>query len=357
MKIAVLTSGGVDSSFALRLLRDQGHELTAFYLKIWLEDEFKDLSQCPWEEDLKYVESLCDKLQISLEVVPMQQKYWELVIEYVVRESRAGRTPNPDIFCNHFIKFGAFLDTIDPSYEKVATGHYARVIEKEGVFHLLTSPDLVKDQTYFLSHLTQEQLSKALFPIGHLSKSEVRRLSEQYQIPSAHRKDSQGICFLGKVPYREFLRRHLGDKKGDFVELSSGRILGQHEGFWFYTIGQRSGLGLSGGPWFVVQKDVEKNIIYLANGYQPEDVLSDEFQITGLHSFANDLRFKVNDLDLYVKIRHGAAMHPCTLEIHDDRGIVHLSEKAHGIAPGQFAVFYSAVESGGFECLGCGMIS
>ena len=168
MKIAVLVSGGVDSSLALKLLKDQGHDVTAFYLKIWLEDELAYLGDCPWEQDLEYVKAVCKQLDVPLEVVSLQKEYWEKVVSYTIGQAQAGRTPNPDILCNQRIKFGVFLDTIDPSYEKIASGHYARVREENGTFVLEQAPDAIKDQTYFLSHLSQKQLSRLLFPIGHL---------------------------------------------------------------------------------------------------------------------------------------------------------------------------------------------
>lgn len=352
MKIAVLISGGVDSSVALRLLKDEGHDLTAFYLKIWLEDELSYLGECPWEEDLEYVRQVCKEADVPLEIINMQKEYWDNVIRYTIDECKAGRTPNPDIFCNQRIKFGHFYDKIDDSFEKVATGHYARVsreseCESQDCEYLLkTAPDPVKDQTYFLSHLSQKQLSRALFPIGKYTKPEVRQLAEKYNLPNKNRKDSQGICFLGKIPYREFIKEHLGEKKGDFIEQATGEKVGQHKGHWFYTIGQRFGLGLSGGPWFVVDKDVENNVIYLAQGRDPKEVYGKEFDVNseGGQTFAS-LQ------NLRVKIRHGASMHPCTVKQDGDKLHVILKEPVHGIAPGQFAVFYD-----GDVCLGGGMI-
>ena len=165
MKIAVLLSGGVNSSVALRILKEHGHDLTAFYLKIWLQDEFSFLGECPWEEDLKFARAVCEQAEVPLEVLPLQTEYWENVVSYTIVEIKEGRTPNPDIFCNSLIKFGQFYDKIDPSYEKVASGHYANIEETNGKYILKTSPDPVKDQTYFLSYLTQKQISRALFPV------------------------------------------------------------------------------------------------------------------------------------------------------------------------------------------------
>ncbi|MBN2096292.1 tRNA 2-thiouridine(34) synthase MnmA [Candidatus Peregrinibacteria bacterium] len=352
MKIAMLISGGVDSSVALRLLKEQGHDLTAFYLKIWLEDELAYLGQCPWKEDLTYVRQICREAGVPLEVMDMQKDYWDTVVRYTIDECQAGRTPNPDIFCNQRVKFGTFYKKIDNSFEKVATGHYAQVEEKDGVFFLKKAPDPVKDQTYFLSHLNQAQLSRALFPIGHLKKSEVRELAKKYQLPNQDRKDSQGICFLGKIPYREFIKEHLGEQPGDFIEKETGKKLGEHKGHWFYTIGQRFGLGLSGGPWFVVKKDSEKNLIYLAQGYDPESVYGDEFEVVNMNWIVPNDQFPMTNDQLQVKIRHGASSHPCTVRVNKNCVQVTLKKPVHGIAPGQFAVFYE-----GDYCLGGGMIT
>ena len=350
MKIAVLTSGGVDSSVALRLLKEEGHELTAFYLKIWLEDELQYLGDCPWEEDLEYVRQICEEIEVPLEVISMQKEYWDRVVTYTVEESKAGRTPNPDVLCNEHIKFGQFYEKIDSSFEKVATGHYAQIEERDGLFFLKKAPDPVKDQTYFLAKLNQKQLSRALFPIGSYKKSEVRKLAKKFNLPNQDRKDSQGICFLGKIKYTDFLKHHLKEKPGDFIEKETGKSIGQHRGYWFYTIGQRQGLGLSGGPWFVVEKDIEKNIIYLANGYDPDEVYGNHFSVREMNWVVPQLRIK--NEELRVKIRHGKNDHPCRIESRDDGRLdVELLERVHGVAAGQFAVFYDSN-----MCLGGGTI-
>ncbi|MBN2306587.1 tRNA 2-thiouridine(34) synthase MnmA [Candidatus Peregrinibacteria bacterium] len=345
MKIAVLASGGVDSSVALRLLHREKHELRAFYLKIWLEDELSYLGECPWEEDLSYVRQICEAASVPLQVVPMQKEYWQRVVQYTVNEAKAGRTPNPDILCNQQIKFGQFYEVIDKSFEKVATGHYAQVEETEKGFILKRAPDLVKDQTYFLAQISQAQLGRALFPIGSYNKKEVRKLAQKFDLPNQARKDSQGICFLGKIPFQEFLKHHLGKHPGDFVNVATGKKVGEHLGYWFYTIGQRNGLGLSGGPWFVVKKDIEKNVIFLAQGYEPEEVYKDEFEVGSIHLINPD--FKKVTGSLQVKIRHGVAMHDCQVEGQR----VLLKEPVHGVAAGQFAVFYE-----GDVCLGSAVI-
>ena len=248
MKVAVLLSGGVDSSVALHLARRGGaQDITAFYLKIWLEDELAFLGDCPWEEDLKYARAVCEQAGVPLQVVAMQSEYQERVVSYVVRELKAGRTPSPDILCNQWIKFGLFFEKLDPSFDKVVSGHYAQVEERNGEFLLKRAPDPVKDQTYFLSRLSQAQLSRLWFPVGHLQKNEVRQLAQELHLPNRERRDSQGICFLGKIKYPEFVRFHLGEKEGAIINLDSGAQVGTHKGVWFHTVGQRKGLGLGGG--------------------------------------------------------------------------------------------------------------
>ena len=355
MKIAVLLSGGVDSSVALKILKDEGHDLTAFYLKIWLEDDVAFLGECPWEDDLKYARAVCEKLDVPLEVIPLQREYYEKVVSYTISELKMGHTPSPDLFCNQRIKFGAFLEKIDPSYELIATGHYAR-IEKDGDSVLLkTAPDPVKDQTYFLSHLSRQQIKKALFPIGKYLKAEVRGLAEKFDLPTKSRRDSQGICFLGKIKFKDFAMSYLGKKPGEIVEYESGKILGPHEGFWNFTIGQRTGLGLSGGPWYVVKKDIDKNIVFVSHQFNFAEKAVDRFRV-GQFNWINEPPSPNSALNLRVKLRHGPVFDKCLLTITvgekgDAEGIVKIEEKDSGIAPGQFAVFYDDD-----VCLGCGRI-
>ncbi|OSX81066.1 hypothetical protein BU14_0027s0092, partial [Porphyra umbilicalis] len=234
--VAVLLSGGVDSSVALRRLLDAGHAVTPYYLKIWLADELAHLgSACPWEEDIAAAGAVAGQAGLRLTTLPLQAEYWERVVATTVAEARAGRTPNPDVLCNGRIKFGAFYEA---------------------------------DQTYFLAHLTQAQLAKAAFPIGALTKPAVRAAAAAYGLPNSGRPDSQGICFLGKVKFDAFLAHHLGTRAGPLVEYETGSRLGTHRGYWFYTPGQRRGLGLSGGPWHVVAKDVDANAVYVSRAYR-----------------------------------------------------------------------------------------
>lgn len=337
-KIAVLISGGVDSSVTLALLKQQGHHLTAFYLKIWLEDELSYLGHCPWQEDLEYVRSVCNQLEVPLEIISMQQAYHDRVVSYMISEIKAGRTPNPDVLCNQFIKFGAFYDAIDASFEYVATGHYAQIEHTSDLSILKKGNDPIKDQTYFLANLSQVQLRRALFPIGHLPKHEVRVLAEQFNLPTAKRKDSQGICFLGKFNFAEFVQAHLGVKEGDIVEFETGKKLGKHQGYWFYTIGQRQGIGLSGGPWYVVSKDIVKNIVYISNKYDQVQEHKHGMMVSNFN-WNQGAQTEKNSLD--VRFRHGAAVYPSVVEKSNDLLKITLEkESSQGIAAGQFAVLY-----------------
>lgn len=350
MNIAVLASGGVDSSVALRLLHEQGHNITAFYLKIWLEDELAFLGDCPWEEDLAYVRSICQDLNIPLKVIPLQGAYRDRVVAYVIREVQAGRTPNPDVLCNQFIKFGAFFDAVkDQGFDKVASGHYAQVEERDGLFYLMAAPDAIKDQTYFLSQLSQEQLAKIIFPIGHLTKEQVREEAQRFDLPNKSRKDSQGICFLGKLKFSEFIRHHVGDKVGSLIEFETGKKMGEHKGFWYYTVGQRQGIGLSGGPWYVVSKGPAKNNVFISREYYAPDKARDSFVLDAPHWITGN---EPDNTELEVKMRHGAHRHRCAISKDaTGRWVVTLQERDQGIAPGQFAVFYD-----GDICLGAGVI-
>jgi tRNA-specific 2-thiouridylase len=348
MKIAVLLSGGVDSSVALRLLKDEGHDITAFYLKIWLQDEFSFLGDCPWEEDLKFAGNVCSQADVPLEILPLQTEYWETVVKYTIEEVKEGRTPNPDIYCNSLIKFGQFYDKIDNSFDKVASGHYARVEEKDGLFTLMRSPDPVKDQTYFLAYLTQKQLARAFFPVGKFKKSQIRNLAVNFNLPTKNRKDSQGICFLGQIKFKEFIKHHLGEMEGKIIDTDTGKEMGTHSGYFYYTIGQRSGLKLGGGPWYVVKKDVVENVIYISR----EDKTGRERNIFDVGKFNWISGQPAAKKKLKVKIRHGVHLYECMVEwMNDFKATVKLDKPDKGIAPGQFAVFYDED-----VCLGGGVI-
>jgi tRNA-specific 2-thiouridylase len=288
----------------------------------------------------------------------MQQEYHDKIVAYTIKEVKAGRTPSPDILCNQYIKFGCFYDKIDSLYpgvfEKVASGHYAQIARASapqvgasqdgGLFLLKKAKDPIKDQTYFLSRLSQKQLSRALFPIGHLLKSQVRELAAKFDLPTKSRKDSQGICFLGKIKFSDFIKHHLKEREGDLVEVESGAVVGKHEGFWYYTVGQRKGIGLSGGPWYVVKKDTDKNIVYISKNYYSDDKSRDTFTVCDFNWISQPV---LERCDLEVKLRHGEKLYKARL----DKDIVKIEGNDQGIAPGQFAVFYD-----GEICLGCAVI-
>ncbi len=349
MKIACLVSGGVDSSVAMALLKEQGHELTAYYLKIWLEDELSYLGECPWEEDLRYARAVCEQLKVPLRVINLQKQYFDKVVSYAINEVSEGRTPNPDMLCNAQIKFTAFIEAVDEEYDKICTGHYALVDEINGRYYLKSVKDCVKDQTYFLAMLNQKQLSKAIFPVGNLLKKEVRMIAKKYSLANKDRKDSQGICFLGKIKYNDFLKHYLGEKQGNVINIKTGKKIGKHNGFWYHTIGQRRGLGLGQGPWYVVEKDTQKNIVYVSNEYQSLEDERTEFGVKNINWIGEkpDLKNK-----LYVKVRHGPKKYEAKLEETQDGVHVRIKEKDQGFAEGQFAVFYDDK-----YCYGGGMIT
>lgn len=349
MKIAALVSGGVDSSVVLGMLAQEGcHDITAFYLKIWLEDELHFLGECPWEEDLKYVRAVCEQFKIPLRVVSLQREYSERVVSYTISELKAGRTPSPDIFCNERIKFGAFLDHIDDSYDRIATGHYASTFTQDGRTFLKQAADPVKDQTYFLSQLSQQQLARCLFPLGPLPKSRVRELAREMNLATKDRPDSQGICFLGKIKYNDFVKFHLGEQPGEIRQFETNKLLGKHDGFWFHTYGQRKGLKLHGGPWFVVDKDIERNIVFVSHHDLLESAGRSEYIATNV----NWLSCEPAELLLKVKLRHGPRQISCQLtRLANNDYHVALKEPDTGIANGQFSVFYN-----NDVCLGSGMI-
>ena len=350
MRIAALLSGGVDSSVALNMMVNEGcHDITAYYLKIWLEDELASLGDCPWENDLKFARAVCERLDVPFRIVSLQTEYLEKVVHHVLSELKAGRTPSPDILCNQRVKFGEFLGRVDAGIDRVVSGHYAQVETRNGHCLLKRSPDPVKDQTYFLSNLSQGQLRRAHFPIGHLTKADVRALAREFDLPTQDRRDSQGICFLGKINYPEFVRFHLGEQEGEIVERESGRSLGAHRGFWFFTIGQREGLGLGGGPWYVVKKDAMTNTVYVSHRDNRASQARHRFTVTDL----NWISRRPDREDLQVKIRHGPQMFDCRIALRgEDHLSVTISCGDPGIAPGQFAVFYDKE-----ICLGGGVIA
>ncbi len=359
MKVALLLSGGVDSSVALHLLKEQGHEVTAFYLKIWLEDELSFLGHCPWEDDLKYARAVCQAAEVDLEIISLQRQYHEQVVHWALDELRQGRTPSPDILCNRRVKFGVFLEKLKQhhgdTFDKVASGHYARLRHRDGAWQLLKGVDPVKDQTYFLFRLDQQQLARCLFPLGDYPKSEIRQLAQRFHLPNQQRKDSQGICFLGKIRFDDFVASYLGEEPGEIRDVESGRRLGRHRGLWFHTIGQRKGLGLAGGPWYVVRKERASNTVLVAHGDSLLKHRQDSFHLEEVHWIDQppDLVATPGTYPLQARIRHSPVAPAAAVHGDPHGGLeVHLSEPDAGIADGQSAVIYD-----GDLCLGGGTIA
>ena len=340
MNIAALVSGGVDSSVVVHLLKEQGYTPDIFYIRIGMEDE-EGYIDCPAEEDIEITQWIARKYGCRFEEVNLHKEYWDNVVSYTIESVRKGLTPNPDVMCNKLIKFGAFDDRRGHAYDRIATGHYATTAIVDGRSFLATAKDPVKDQTDFLSQLSYRQIQKLMFPIGHLMKSDVRAIAHEAGLPSADRKDSQGICFLGKINYNDFIKRYLGEREGEIVELESGKVLGTHKGYWFHTIGQRKGLYLSGGPWFVVRKDIENNVLYVSQGYDPREQYGDRITLMGFHPLA-PIELPL-PMEVKFKIRHTPEFHPGRLvQLPDGLVQIESGELIQGIAAGQYATIYDA---------------
>lgn len=356
MRVAMLLSGGVDSAVALHRLVEQGHDITLFYIRIGLDTDEGD---CSSEEDIEMCRLIAARYHLPLEVVSLHQEYWDNVMEYALRTVRAGLTPNPDVMCNSIIKFGYFEQRWGHKFDKTATGHYCSTVVNpdDGLIYLGTAPDPVKDQTDFLARITYDQLSHLMFPIGDLPKSEVRRLAAEAALPNAYRRDSQGICFLGKINYNDFLRRHLGEKTGPIIEIETGRKLGEHHGYWFHTIGQRKGLGLSGGPWYVVKKNIADNVIYVSGGYETARQYGRAIHLAETAWITRDPWPDICEgVEITFKNRHSPEFIAGRLTRGDAPGeyLIESSKPVQGIAPGQFAVIYDRDHR---LCYGSGIIS
>lgn len=385
MNIALLLSGGVDSAVALHLLYEQGFRPDLYYIKIGMDTD--DLT-CTAEEDIELSEATARRYGLKLEVVDLQKEYWDRVVAYTMEHVKQGLTPNPDVMCNKLIKFGAFEEKVGYAYDRIATGHYARVLTTPSLpenapvegFDLSgaravslvegkeltayapaaetrwlgTAPDPVKDQTDFLAQLSLAQMDKIMLPIGHLMKDEVRSIALDAKLPPARRKDSQGICFLGKINYSDFVRRFLGERPGPVIEIESGRKIGEHRGYWFHTIGQRKGLGLGGGPWFVVKKDIEKNILYVSRGYDTILQYNKAFTLAGFHFLTADPWPLEGEFDVTFKVRHTDRFRKGKL--YRSNGVFRVvgDDMIQGVAPGQFGVVYDAASR---VCIGSGEIS
>lgn len=352
-KIAVLLSGGVDSSVVVYELARRGLHPDCFYIKIGPDE--KEEWDCSSEEDLEMATAVAAKYGCRLQVVDCHKEYWDEVTRYTMEKVKAGFTPNPDVMCNRMIKFGAFDRKAGHGYDLIATGHYACTEIIDGKKWLTTSPDPIKDQTDFLAQIYDWQLKKAYFPIGHYMKGEVRRIAEREHLVNARRKDSQGICFLGKINYNDYIRRYLGENPGDVVDMETGKVLGKHRGLWFHTIGQRHGLGFGGGPWYAIKKDIANNILYVSRGFEPRAAYKDVFKIHDFHFLTADEWGGKSDIAVTFKIRHTPEYHPARLErLCDGTYIVHSEEIIQGVAPGQFCVVYDERHH---RCFGSGEIA
>ncbi len=336
MNVAALVSGGVDSSVVVYKLKEQGITPTIFYIMIGMDE-----TECPKEEDIEITTYVAKKYGCKMEVVNLQKEYFDTVVKYTIDAVHKGLTPNPDIMCNRMIKFGAFNDKWGKDFDIIATGHYGTTTMIGEKKFLSTAKDKVKDQTDFLAQITYEQLKKTIFPIGDLDKSEVRNIAEREKLPSAKRKDSQGICFLGKINYNDLIRHYLGEKPGDIIELESGKKLGKHKGFWFHTIGQRKGLYLSGGPWFVVKKDIPNNILYVSQGYDPITQYGMEMDLEEMHFITEDVfgNFE-GEKEITFKIRHTPDFTKGWISKKENIYHVRFDNKIQGVASGQYGVIY-----------------
>ena len=360
-RVVVGLSGGVDSAVSAHLLKQQGHEVIGIFMKNWEDDD--DDEYCSTRQDFLDAASVADVLGIEIEHVNFAAEYKDRVFAEFLREYQAGRTPNPDILCNAEIKFKAFLDhAMRLGAEKIATGHYARVRERSGAFELLKGLDPLKDQSYFLHRLTQAQLAKTLFPVGELPKTEVRRITAEIRLPNAKKKDSTGICFIGERPFRDFLNRYIAKEAGP-IKDAKGRVLGQHVGLSFYTLGQRQGLGIGGvrekgaqkggndhAPWFVARKDVQTNTLWVVQGHDHPWLLTPRLRAQDASWVSGHAPA---DGELAAKTRYRQADATCRFEADGGAGFaLAFTESQWAVTPGQSAVIYD-----GEVCLGGGVIT
>ena len=337
----------------VHLLKERGEDLHLFYIRIGMDNDEGD---CSAEEDIEMCTLIAHRYGLPFDVVSLHEEYWDHVMDYALRTVKAGLTPNPDMMCNRMIKFGFFEQRWGKDFDQTATGHYATTEVIDGVKYLATAVDPVKDQTDFLAQITYDQLKHVIFPIGNLPKEDVRRIAEDAHLPNAHRRDSQGICFLGQIDYNDFIRRHLGERPGPIIELETGRKLGEHRGYWFHTIGQRKGLGLSGGPWYVVRKNVDENVIFVSNGYGTAKQYGRTLHLDEMHFISgNPWEGADGPVDIMFKNRHTPhIMRGKFTRTGDHQWVIESEEDVQGIAPGQFAVIY---DPQGHLCYGSGVIT
>lgn len=393
-KVVIGLSGGVDSSVAAYLLQKQGYEVIGLFMRNWNDASVILDDECPWIEDSADALLVAEKLGIPFQVIDLSDIYKERIVDYMFAEYKAGRTPNPDVLCNREIKFDVFLKTaLDIGADYVATGHYCQrnIIHKDGeeIYQLLAGKDKNKDQSYFLCQLSQEQLSKSLFPIGHLDKSDVRKIAKEQELITADKKDSQGLCFIGKVSLPDFLQQKLQPKKGIIIEIDQlfysnqpqliefeteedrlkhlsksivyhagdGKIVGEHMGAHYFTIGQRKGLGVGGmvDPLYVIATDVESNIIYVGQGNNHPGLFKKALYVTNeeLHWVREDLALKPGEsMEVMSRIRYRQPLRPSKLFQFDDGLFVEFEEALSAITSGQFVAWYNNE-----ELLGSGVIA
>jgi tRNA-specific 2-thiouridylase len=351
--VVIGMSGGVDSSVAALLLKEQGYNVIGLFMHNW--EETND-GNCTAEDDYEDVKRVCNKLDIPYYTVNFAKEYMDRVFVDFLAEYKKGRTPNPDVLCNREIKFGPFLDYAKKiGADFIATGHYARVERKNGKTHLLKGVDNNKDQTYFLNQLSQDQLAMTMFPIGHMEKPELRRIAQENGLSTADKKDSTGICFIGERKFKEFLQNYLPAKLG-LIKDMEGNIVGKHDGLMYYTLGQRRGLNLggirggTGARWFVIEKDLENNILYVNQG--EHDKLFSNYLISYKMHWIADVP-KENQFECLAKARYRQPDQKCKVTILENGHIrVDFDERQRAITPGQYIVLYT--EAG--ECLGGGVI-
>ena len=362
-RVVVGLSGGVDSAVTAWLLKRQGHEVVGIFMKNWEDDD--DSEYCSSNIDFVDAAAVADVIGIEIEHVNFADEYKDRVFAEFLREYQAGRTPNPDVLCNAEIKFKAFLDhAMRLGAERIATGHYARVSERDGLFQLLKGLDPAKDQSYFLHRLNQAQLSRTWFPVGELRKTQVRQIADEIGLPNARKKDSTGICFIGERPFREFLGRYISHEPGP-IKNDRGRVIGRHVGLSFYTLGQRQGLGIGGvkekgaqrgggehQPWFVARKDVPANTLYAVQGHDHPWLLAPALQAQDLSWIAGEAPAGPYPRTLAAKTRYRQTDAACRIASCDTQGLVLDFDLAQwAVTPGQYAVLYDDQ-----VCLGGGVI-
>ena len=353
-RVVVGLSGGVDSSVAALLLKEQGYDVIGVFMKNWEEKD--DEGVCTATEDYEDVKKVAHQIGIPYYTVNFEKEYWDRVFEYFLEEFKKGRTPNPDVICNKEIKFKAFLDyalKLDADY--LATGHYAKIDKKDNSYRLLKGNDDNKDQTYFLCTLGQRQLEKTMFPIGDIEKDQVREIAIKYGLKTAEKKDSTGICFIGERNFKEFLSNYFPAQKG-VIKTLSGEVVGEHDGLMYYTFGQRRGLGLGGGigdgsgrPWYVADKDLVDNVLYVVQGTNHSALFSRGLIASELHWVKGEIPSK--EFSCSAKFRYRQKDQGVKVKLEGDSCKVIFDNKQRAVTPGQFVVFYKEQ-----ECLGGGVI-